>query len=282
MIDRARILSEALPYIRRYHGKTIVVKYGGSAMQKDELKTAFARDIVLLKLAGIQPVVVHGGGPQIDKALADAGKQSRFVRGLRYTDGDTMDIVEMVLGGAVNKQIVRLINDEGGRAVGLSGKDGNLLAARKMRAKRGGGDIGLVGDITSVNCEVVSVLLGKHFIPVIAPVAADDKGQTLNINADLAAAKIAAALNAESLFLLTNTAGVLDGKGKLIEELSASRARRLLASGVVRDGMVPKVECAIKAVKGGAASCRIINGSKKHALLLEVFTDAGAGTRIAI
>lgn len=281
MTDRARILSEALPYIRRYHGRTIVVKYGGSAMQNEELKTAFARDIVLLKLAGIHPVIVHGGGPQIDKALADAGKQSRFVRGLRYTDGDTMDIVEMVLGGAVNKQIVRLINGEGGRAVGLCGKDGNLLLAKKMRAKRGG-DVGLVGDIASVNCEVLSVLLREHFIPVVAPIAADDKGQTLNINADLAAARIAAALRADSLFLLTNTAGVLDGKGKLIEELTAARARKLLANAVIKDGMVPKVECALSAVKGGAGSCRIINGGKKHALLLEVFTDAGAGTRITL
>ena len=277
MNERARILSEALPYIRRYHGKTVVVKYGGSAMQKDDLKTAFARDIVLFKLAGINPVVVHGGGPQIDKALADAGKQTKFVRGLRYTDGDTMDIVEMVLGGAVNKQIVRLINGEGGRAVGITGKDGNLLEARKMRAK---GDVGLVGEITGVNAEVVSLLLGEKFIPVIAPVAADGKGQTLNINADTAAAKIAVALKADSLFLLTNTAGVLDKRGKLIEELSAAHARRLLKSGVVRDGMVPKVECALDAVKGGAGSCRIINGDKQHALLLEVFTDAGAGTRI--
>ncbi len=279
MSERARILAEALPYIRRYHGKTVVVKYGGSAMSEAELAAAFARDIVLLKLVGINPVVVHGGGPQINTALEKAGKQAKFVGGLRCTDGDTMDIVEMVLG-AVNKKIVRLINGEGGRAVGLSGADANLFAARKMRAKKSGADIGLVGEITAVHSEVVSLLLGEKFVPVIAPVADDGKGRTLNVNADLAAAKIASALNADSLVLLTNTAGVLDKAGRLIEELSSARARKLLAGSVIRDGMAPKVECGLDAVRGGAGSCRIIDGGKKHALLLEVFTDAGAGTRI--
>ena len=275
-------LSEALPYIRRYHGKTIVVKYGGNAMADLPLQQAFARDIALLKLVGINPVVVHGGGPQINAALKRIGLPSRFVEGMRYTDEDTMEIVEMVLGGSVNSQIVQMINNAGGRAVGLTGKDGGLLRAKRIKIKSGNNEIdaGMVGGVDAVNAEVVSRLEGGGFIPVIAPLAADEKGNALNINADLAAAHIAAALSAEALLLLTNTSGVLDKKGELIAELSAPKVRAMLKSGIIQGGMKPKTECALFAVANGARSCRIINGTVKHALLLEVFTDAGAGTRI--
>ncbi len=275
-------LSEALPYIRRYHGKTVVIKYGGNAMADAPLQRAFARDVALLKLVGINPVVVHGGGPQINAALKRMGLSSRFVEGMRYTDGATMEIVEMVLGGSVNSQIVQMINDAGARAVGLTGKDGGLLRARRIKIKSGKNelDAGLVGDVESVCADVVSLLEEGGFIPVIAPVGADDNGGALNINADLAAAHIAAALSAEALLLLTNTAGVLDKNGELVAELAAKKARAMLKSGVIGGGMKPKTECALFAVANGARSCRIINGAVKHALLLEVFTDAGVGTRI--
>ena len=276
------VIAEALPYIRRYHGKTIVIKYGGNAMIDQELQTAFAADIVLLKLVGVNPVVVHGGAPQINRALERLGVQSRFVEGMRYTDGDTMDIVEMVLGGLVNQQIVQMINSQGGRAVGMTGKDGGLLQARQMKVSAHGRDVdvGLVGKVEAVNAAVVSLLYHADFIPVIAPIGADDQGQALNINADLAAAHIAMALQAESLFLLTNTAGVLDSGGELIVELSAKKAEKMLTAGIIDGGMKPKVNCALDAVRGGVRSCRIINGTERHSLLLEIFTNAGAGTQI--
>ena len=260
---KVQILSEALPFIRRYHGETIVIKYGGSAMTDETLKTAFARDVSLLKLVGVNPVVVHGGGPQISKTLAALGKKSRFVDGLRYTDNDTMDVVEMVLGGLVNSQIVRQINNEGGRAVGISGKDGNLLQARRLKIKKSKGDVdlGLVGQVEKIDGKVVALLDKADFIPVIAPIGVDEKGDTLNINADLVAAALAVELSAKALFLLTNTAGVLDGRGKLIAELRAAKARKLLKDGVIQGGMQPKVQCALQAVSKGISSCRIINGS---------------------
>ncbi|MGU9950906.1 MAG: acetylglutamate kinase [Gammaproteobacteria bacterium WSBS_2016_MAG_OTU1] len=275
-------LSEALPYIRRYHGKTIVIKYGGNAMTEAPLQQAFARDVALLKLVGINPVVVHGGGPQINTALRRMGLESRFVEGMRYTDSETMDIVEMVLGGLVNQQIVQMINDAGARAVGLTGKDGGLLRARRMKIRKASGDvdIGQVGEVENVDAAVVSLLDSADFIPVIAPIGVDDKGGTLNINADLAAAHIAVALGASALFLLTNTAGVLDKKQNLIAEITTTKARGLLRSGVIAGGMKPKVECALAAVSDGVGSCRIINGTVLHALLLEIFTDAGVGTQI--
>ncbi|WOV91028.1 MAG: acetylglutamate kinase [Candidatus Zeuxoniibacter abyssi] len=280
---KVQILSEALPFIRRYHGETIVIKYGGSAMTDETLKTAFARDVSLLKLVGVNPVVVHGGGPQISKTLAALGKKSRFVDGLRYTDNDTMDVVEMVLGGLANSQIVRQINNEGGRAVGISGKDGNLLQARRLKIKKSKGDVnlGLVGQVEKIDGKVVALLDKADFIPVIAPIGVDEKGDTLNINADLVAAALAVELSAKALFLFTNTAGVLDGRGKLIAELRAAKARKLLKDGVIQGGMQPKVQCALQAVSKGISSCRIINGSHPHSLLLEIFTDVGCGTRIS-
>lgn len=279
---KVTVLAEALPYIRRYRGKTIVIKYGGNAMARDDLQRAFASDVALLKLVGINPVVVHGGGPQINRALKRMGLESKFIDGMRYTDGDTMDIVEMVLGGLVNQQIVQMINDAGGRAVGLTGKDGGMLRARRMKIRRGKSelDIGQVGSVEAVDASVAKLLDGADFIPVIAPIGADGQGGALNINADLAAAHIAAAMNAEALLLLTNTPGVLDKKGAPVTELTAAKTRAMLKSGVIDGGMKPKVECALRAVADGVRSCRIINGAAPHALLLEVFTDAGVGTRI--
>lgn len=282
MAEKIETLAEALPYIRRYRGKTIVVKYGGNAMSDPPLQQAFAQDVALLKLVGVNPVVVHGGGPQISTALDKMGMKSRFVEGMRYTDDETMDIVEMVLGGLVNQKIVQMINSAGARAVGLTGKDGGLLRARRMKVKSAKGevDIGLVGEVESVDASVVSLLDGADFVPVIAPVGADGKGGALNVNADLAAAHIACALSAEALLLLTNTAGVLDKRGKLVPELTAAKTRTLVRGGVIKGGMKPKTECALFAVANGVRSCRIINGTERHALLLEMFTDAGAGTRI--
>ncbi len=275
-------LAEALPYIRRYRGKTIVVKYGGNAMNTAALQTAFARDVALLKLVGINPVVVHGGGPQINLILKRMGMTTRFVEGMRYTDDETMAIVEMVLGGLVNQKIVQMINDAGARAVGLTGKDGGLLRARRMKLKnkKGDVDIGLVGDVEKVDASVVSLLDGADFVPVIAPIGADKDGGALNVNADLAAAHIAVALRAEALLLLTNTPGVLNKKGELVPELTAAKSRTLLKNKTIGGGMRPKVECALFAVANGVNSCRIIDGAAVRALLLEVFTDAGAGTRI--
>lgn len=282
---RVGILSEALGYVRRYCGKTVVIKYGGNAMRDAELETAFAEDIIRLKLVGIHPVIVHGGGPQITRHLAKLGKQSRFINGLRYTDADTMQIVEMVLGGLVNKHLVSLINAGGGRAVGLTGKDGKLLTARRTQARAADGapiDIGLVGDIVGINTQILTVLEDARFIPVIAPIGADENGVTLNINADTAAAELAVALGAQALFLLTNTGGVLDQNGAPLSTLSAAAARQLIADGVIAGGMRPKVECGIRAVTGGVSSCQIINGELRHAVLLELFTDEGAGTFISL
>ena len=277
---KAKTLSEALPYIRRYRGKTAVIKYGGNAMVADSLRAAFARDVALLKLVGINPVIVHGGGPQINETLARLGMKSRFVRGLRCTDADTMEVVEMVLGGVVNKSIVAAINAHGGRAVGLTGKDGALIAARRLSAKDGGGDLGRVGAVEAINPALLSLLDGADFIPVVAPIGVDRDGGALNINSDTVASRLALALRAEVLLILTNTPGILDRRGKLIPTLTVARARRLMREGVVRGGMLPKTECAVEAVRGGVASCRIIDGAAEHSLLLEFFTDEGAGTLI--
>lgn len=282
--EKVRVIAEALGYVRRYSGKTVVIKYGGNAMTTPALQAAFAQDIIWLKTVGIQPVIVHGGAPQINDTLSKVGKQSRFVEGLRYTDKETMNVVEMVLGGLVNQDIVRLINQQGGRAVGLTGKDGRLITARKIRLRKksgGSADIGLVGEVAAVNAQVLEVLQQADFIPVVAPISADDKGETLNINADTVAAELAAALGAQALFLLTNTPGVLDGRGKPLSALAVREARRLIKSGTIKGGMKPKVECAIRAVAGGVASCQIINGETQHALLLELFTNEGAGTFIS-
>lgn len=278
--EKALALAEALPHIRRHHGRTLVVKYGGNAM--GGARDSFARDVALLKLVGANPVVVHGGGPQISRLLARVGKQSRFVQGMRHTDGETMEIAQMALG-LVNQQIVRAVNAQGGRAVGITGKDGGLIRARRMklRGKNKNIDLGLVGEVESVSPAILSHLESADFVPVVAPVGADAKGEALNINADLVAAHLAVALRAEALLLLTNTDGILDKKGKLIPQLSAARARRLIREGVIEGGMRPKVECALAAVKGGVQSCRVVNGSREHSLLLELFTDRGAGTLIA-
>ena len=280
--DKVNIIAEALPYIQRYHGKTIVIKYGGNAMTDEALQTAFAGDVALLKLVGINPVLVHGGGPQINDVINRMGLKTHFVEGMRYTDKDIMNIVEMVLGGLVNKQIVQTLNNAGARAVGLTGKDGGLLQARRMKVISGRKkiDVGLVGNIESVNPNILSLLYNANFIPVIAPIAIGDKGETLNVNADIAAARLAIALAAQTLFFLTNTAGVLNNKGQMLSEIKAQTARAMIKSGAIKGGMKPKVEYALTAVSGGVPSCRIIDGTVRHALLLEIFTDKGAGTQI--
>ncbi len=288
LIDKASVLMEALPYIRRFYQKTIVIKLGGHAMVDDQLKHDFAMDITLMKYIGLNPVVVHGGGPQIEKVLNKMGKTSQFVDGLRVTDQESMDVVEMVLVGKINKEIVSLINYHGGKAVGLSGKDGNLLTARKLKLKtrRSKGkvnaipDIGLVGEVTSVNPHVIDVLDRSKFIPVIAPVGVGEDGQTYNINADMAAGKIAAALTAEKLILLTDTEGVLDKKGKLISSMDGRKTKSLIKNGHISGGMIPKVTCCLEALKEGIAKAHIVDGRIKHAVLLEVFTDIGIGTQI--
>ena len=286
--DRARILIEALPYLQRFRGKTVVIKYGGNAMVDEALKQGFARDVVLMKLVGINPVVVHGGGPQIGKLLERIGKKSEFVQGMRVTDRETMDVVEMVLGGLVNKEIVNLINQQGGKAVGLSGKDGGLIRARKMLLKSGGGDalpseiidIGHVGEVASIDPHLVALLDNAEFIPVIAPIGVGDDGATYNINADVVAGKLAITLQAEKLMLLTNTTGVLDKQGQLLTGLSLSQVRALIADGTIHGGMLPKVNYALDAVASGVKSAHIIDGRVAHAVLLELFTDAGVGTLI--
>ena len=279
----AEILVEALPYIQALDQKTVVIKFGGNAMVDEELKSCFAQDIVLLKQVGVNPVIVHGGGPQIGKLLEQIGKQSRFIEGMRVTDNETMDVVEMVLGGQVNKQIVALINRHGGRAVGLTGKDGGLISARKM--KLGGiesdsNDLGQVGEVDSIDPRVVMMLDNGDFIPVIAPIGVGADGTSYNINADLVAGELARVLGAEKLLLLTNTAGVLDPDGKLLTGLSAAETEDLIASGVIHGGMLPKVRCALNAVKGGVATSQIIDGRIRHAVLLELLTDSGVGTLI--
>ncbi|SFM47649.1 N-acetylglutamate kinase [Ectothiorhodospira mobilis] len=285
----ARVLTEALPYIQRFSRKTLVIKYGGNAMVDEELKRGFARDIVLLKQVGMNPVVVHGGGPQIGRMLDQLGKESRFVDGLRVTDRETMDVVQMVLGGLVNKEIVNLINQFGGRAVGLTGKDGGLIRARRLSHRRGAADdpeaseiidLGHVGEVASIDPAVVHMLDSGDFIPVIAPVGVGEDGAAYNINADLVAGKMAAVLNAEKLILLTNTAGVLDDEGHLLTGLSARQVDELIASGVIHGGMIPKIQCALDAVKSGVRSAHIIDGRVSHAVMLELLTDKGVGTLI--
>ncbi|WP_297361038.1 acetylglutamate kinase [Acidiferrobacter sp.] len=282
------LLIEALPYIRKFQGKTFVIKYGGNAMVDPALKDDFARDIVLMKLVGMNPVVVHGGGPQIGRLLARIGKESQFVQGMRVTDQETMDVVEMVLGGLVNKEIVHLINCHGGKAVGLSGKDGAMIKARKLALHPAPGeglpseiiDIGHVGEVTAINAELVSLLDGGDFIPVIAPIGIGDDGATYNINADLVAGFLAATLGAEKLLLLTNTAGVLGADGQLLARVDARHVERLVAEGVIHGGMLPKVRCALDAVAAGVGSAHIVDGRVAHAVLLEVLTDDGVGTLI--
>jgi acetylglutamate kinase len=287
-INFARVLTEALPYIRRFSGKTMVIKYGGNAMVDDALKNGFARDVVLMKAVGINPVIVHGGGPQIGELLQKLGKESRFVQGMRVTDSETMDVVEMVLGGLVNKEIVNLINRHGGSAVGLTGKDGDLIRARKLIFTEEAPemkapeiiDIGHVGEVASVDAAVVDMLVRGNFIPVIAPIGVGEDGQSYNINADLVAGKMAEVLGAEKLMLLTNTAGVLDRNNQTVTGISASDVERLIAEGAIYGGMLPKVRCAIEAVAAGVRSAHIIDGRVEHAVLLEIFTDQGVGTLI--
>ncbi|HSC95384.1 MAG TPA: acetylglutamate kinase [Burkholderiales bacterium] len=283
--DRAKILAEALPYIQRFHGKTIVIKYGGNAMTEEKLKKSFARDVVLLKLVGMNPVIVHGGGPQIDDLLKQLGKKGEFVSGMRVTDAATMDVVEMVLGGQVNKEIVNLINQHGGRAVGLTGKDGGLIRAKKLLVRGAAGsdeliDIGQVGEVESIDPEIVHRLHTHDFIPVIAPLGVGKKGETYNINADLVAGKVAEILKAEKLIVLTNTPGVLDRNGNLLTGLTAKKIDELFADGTISGGMLPKISSALDAVKNGVNTCHIIDGRVEHALLLEVLTDEGVGTLI--
>ncbi len=282
--DFARVLTEALPYIRRYEGKTVVIKYGGNAMVDDDLKNGFARDVVLMKLVGINPVVVHGGGPQISQLLEKVGKTSEFINGLRVTDSETMDIVEMVLGGAVNKEIVNLINKNGGYAVGLTGKDGGLIQAKQLKVSNDENptpvDIGHVGEIVEIDSRLVEVLESHRFIPVIAPIGVDEAGQTYNINADSVAGEIAIKLKAERLMLLTNTPGVLDSDGKLIRELDQSATNDLIKQGVIAGGMLPKIECALNAIDNEVAGSIILDGRVEHVTLLEIFSDEGIGTII--
>ncbi len=273
----AQILIEALPYIKQFHGKTIVIKYGGNAMVDDDLKSSFARDVVLLKLVGLNPVVVHGGGPQISSTLEQLGIKSDFVDGLRVTTKETINVVEMVLGGSVNKEIVNLINSHGGKAVGLTGKDGNLIKASKISAKQ---DIGYVGQVDKVNPALVRHLEQDNFIPVIAPIGVNEKGQTYNINADSVAGAIAAELKAEKLILMTNTPGVLDKNGDLLTGLDKNEVASLIEDGTIVGGMMPKVECALSSVQNKVKTAHIIDGRVDHALLLEVMTDSGVGTLI--
>jgi acetylglutamate kinase len=290
MNNIADILIEALPYIRRFYGMTIVIKYGGHAMVDEDLKTAFAEDIVLLKFIGINPVVVHGGGPQISQVMDRMGIRPRFVRGMRMTDQETMDVVEMVLGGKVNKAIVTRINRQGGKAVGLSGKDGDLIRARKLRIVHRADenappeiiDPGMVGEVTQVNPDIIDTLTARGFIPVIAPVGVGEAGETYNINADLVAASIAGALSAGRLILLTDVDGVSDPEGTLISSIDADRIGRMITDGSVSGGMIPKLEHALTALEQGVGKTHIINGKKRHALLLELFTDKGIGTEVTV
>lgn len=281
---KAEILSEALPYIQRFLDKTIVIKYGGNAMIDEELKDGFASDVVLLKLVGMNPVVVHGGGPQINDLLDRIGKKGEFIQGMRVTDAETMDVVEMVLGGHVNKEIVSLINKHGGKAIGLTGQDGHFIRARKMMLKDNMGenniDIGQVGEIESIDPSIVLHLDAADFIPVIAPIGVDSTGESLNINADLVAGKLAEVLKAEKLILMTNTPGVLDKAGNLLTKLTARRIDELFADGTISGGMLPKISSALDAAKSGVNAVHIIDGRVKHALLLEVLTEQGVGTMI--
>ncbi len=288
MIEKANILVEALPYIRRFYQKTIVIKYGGHAMVAEDLKESFAKDIVLMKYIGINPVVVHGGGPQIGEMLRRIGKKSEFCEGMRITDADTMDIVEMVLAGKVNKEIVALINRQGGHAIGLSGKDGQLIEARKLKILRDTGedrppeiiDIGLVGEVTRINLDILQILSQSDIVPVVAPVGVGENGETYNINADLVAGAIAGALKADKLLLMTDVPGVLDRQGELISSMTVSEAEEAMRNQTLHGGMIPKIQCAIDALEAGAAKVHIVDGRLPHAILLEIFTDAGIGTEI--
>ena len=287
-LSAAQILTQALPYIQRYQGKCMVIKYGGNAMVDDALKRGFARDVVLMKLVGIHPIVVHGGGPQIGSLLERLGKESRFVEGMRVTDRETMDVVEMVLGGLVNKEIVTLINSHGGRAIGLTGKDGPLLHAHKLTLTRRREtldapeiiDLGHVGEITSVNTKVLEYLAQGDFIPVIAPIGVGDDGASYNINADLVAGKIAEVMRAEKLIMLTNIRGLLDKRGELLTGLGAEEVEALMDDGTISGGMLPKMDSVLDAVKAGVPRAHIIDGRIEHAVLLELFTDSGIGTLI--
>ena len=285
----AHVLTEALPYIRRFQGKTIVIKYGGNAMVDDVLKSGFARDVVLMKLVGINPVIVHGGGPQIGQLLERLGKESRFIDGMRVTDSETMDVVEMVLGGLVNKEIVNLITHHGGRAVGLTGKDGDLIRARKLTIRRDDPeldvpeiiDLGHVGEVESIDASVVDMLTSGDFIPVVAPIGVGEDGHSYNINADLVAGHMAEVLKAEKLMLLTNTIGLLDKQGNLLTGLKVDDVKRLIEDGTVHGGMLPKVGCALSAINTGVKAAHIIDGRVTHAVLVELFTDEGVGTLIS-
>ena len=289
LIAKANVLMEALPWIKRFYGKTIVIKYGGNAMVEERLKEGFARDIILMKYIGLNPVVVHGGGPQIGQVLAAMGIESEFIQGMRVTDHATMDVVEMVLGGKVNKEIVANINRHGGNAVGLTGKDGGLITARKLEMKTVNPetltpeiiDIGMVGEVAQVNPTVIESLENSNFIPVIAPVGAGPDGKTYNINADLVAGKIAGALKAEKLILLTDVEGVKDQAGQLISTIDVSRVAELVDDGTISGGMIPKTSCCVDAVNDGVAKTHIVDGRMEHACLLEIFTDKGVGTAIA-
>ncbi|HIZ52197.1 MAG TPA: acetylglutamate kinase [Candidatus Pseudomonas excrementavium] len=282
------ILTEALPYIQRFTGKTIVIKYGGNAMESEELQASFAKDIVLMKTVGINPVVVHGGGPQIGDLLKRLNIASEFIEGMRVTDSATMDVVEMVLGGQVNKNIVNLINQHGGQALGLTGKDANLIRARKLKVtRRTPGmdkpeiiDIGHVGEVSAVNVNLINRLISDDYIPVIAPIGVGDDGTSYNINADLVAGKVAEALGAEKLMLLTNIAGLMDKAGKVLTGLTTAQVDELIADGTIYGGMLPKIRCALDAVQGGVGSAIIVDGRVPNAVLLEIFTDTGVGTLI--
>lgn len=284
----AHVLTEAMPYIRRFRGKTVVIKYGGNAMVDEALKSGFARDVVLMKLVGINPVVVHGGGPQIGKLLEKIGKKSEFIQGMRVTDPETMDVVEMVLGGQVNKEIVSLITRHGGSAVGLTGKDGDLIRARKLKLERHAPeleapeiiDLGHVGEVESIDASVVDMLVNGDFIPVIAPIGVGEDGCSYNINADLVAGRMAEVLKAEKLILLTNTAGLLSRDGELLTGLKAADVDKLIGDGTIHGGMLPKISCALSAVNSGVKASHIIDGRVAHAVLVELFTDEGVGTLI--
>ena len=276
LIDKAAVLIEALPYIRRFRDKTVVIKYGGHAMTDPELRASFAVDVVLLKYIGMKPVIVHGGGPQIERTLARLGLRSSFVDGLRVTDDATMEVVEMVLGGSVNREIVGLVQSGGGKAIGLTGNDGRLLLVK--RRVRAGQDLGRVGEVVAVDPGPITAMTDAGFIPVIAPIGVDEAGITYNVNADDAAGAIAAALRAEKLIQLTDVEGVQDASGKLIQQLTEADVQRLIAEGTIKGGMIPKVQCCIDALKGGVTRSHIVDGRMQHAVLLEIFTDGGVGT----
>lgn len=288
-INSANVLTEALPYIQRFTGKTIVIKYGGNAMIDKDLQNSFARDVVLMKLVGMNPVIVHGGGPQIGELLNRLNIQSEFVDGMRVTDSETMDVVEMVLGATVNKQIVSLINRNGGQAIGITGKDGQLIRAKKLKVSRPAPqlqqteiiDIGHVGEVETINRGVIDTLINGNFIPVIAPIGVGRSGESFNINADLVAGKIAEVLAAEKLMLLTNVAGLQDKKGQVLTGLTTQQVDNLIADGTIYGGMLPKIQCALDAVKMGVTSAHIVDGRVTHAVLLEIFTDTGVGTLIS-